>query len=445
MEIVTRILEFLLSISFLIVLHELGHFLFARLFNTRVEKFYLFFNPWFSLFKFKRGETEYGLGWLPLGGYVKISGMIDESLDREAMKQPPQPWEFRSKPTWQRLLIMLGGVIVNLILGYLIYTMVLFKWGDRYIPNDSLTDGVYVQDSIALDMGFRTGDKFLSIDDKSIDKFSDILPQMLFGSEAKVLRGQDTVTIDIPMDFVGKLSDKRSFLFYPRVPFYIGEVLDSSHNADIGLKQNDLIVSLDGVPLKYFDQFASIADTLRNEKVALGIKRGEENITLTALINEDGKLGVVHMIPKMADLMRYGVIRYETHKYGFFEAFPAGFKLATEKLSIYVRQFGLILNFKTGAYKGLGGFGTIGSLYSGEWIWEDFWSITAFLSLILAFMNVLPIPALDGGHVIFLLYEMITRRKPGEKFLEYAQITGMIIIFGLLIYANTNDILRGCF
>jgi regulator of sigma E protease len=445
MEIVTKILEFLLSISILIVLHEMGHFLFARLFKTRVEKFYLFFNPWFSIFKIKRGETEYGLGWLPLGGYVKISGMIDESMDKEAMKQPPQPWEFRTKPAWQRLLIMLGGIIVNLILGYIIYSMVLFKWGDKYIPNSSLKDGVFVVDSLALNMGFKTGDKILRIDDVTIDRFSDIVPQMLFGKQAFVQRGDSTIGIPIPGDFVGQLVDKRSFLFYPRFPFFIGEVPDTSHNAGAGLLENDRIVSVNGVPLSYYDEFAVMADTLRDRSISLGVEREGKTIAIPVQVNANGKIGVMQKVLKIDDMMRYGIYDYETRSYGFFESFGAGFTLATEKLGFYIRQFGLLLDFKTGAYKGLGGFGTIGSLYSGEWIWEDFWSITAFLSLVLAFMNVLPIPALDGGHVMFLLYEMISGRKPGDKFLEYAQIVGMVIVFSLLILANGNDILRGCF
>lgn len=445
MEIVTRILQFLLSISILIVLHELGHFLLARLFKTRVEKFYLFFDAWFSIFKVKRGDTEYGLGWIPLGGYVKISGMIDESMDKEAMKKPPQPWEFRSKPTWQRLLIMLGGVIMNLIVGFFIYSMVLFTWGDRYIPNKALTDGVYVVDSMAYEMGFRTGDKFLKVDDKEILKYNDIMEKLLFGEKAYVQRGDSTVVIDMPIDFTGNLVKKRVTLFYPRLPFFIKSVSDTSINAGIGLKKNDKVVSVNGHPIKYFDEFAPIAGEFKGQEVKLGIERDGKPMVLDARITDDAKLDVLWNALSIDDLMRYDIYDYETNDYTFAQAFPAGLQLAYEKLSFYVRQFRLIFDFRTGAYKGLGGFGTIGSLYSGEWIWEDFWNITAFLSLILAVMNILPIPALDGGHVAFLLYEIITRRKPGDKFMEYAQVVGMVIILLLLVVANGNDILRGCF
>jgi regulator of sigma E protease len=443
MGVVIQISQLLLSLSILIILHELGHFIFARLFRTRVEKFYLFFDPWFSLIKFRRGETEYGIGWLPLGGYVKISGMIDESLDREQLKNPPQPWEFRSKPTGQRLLIMLGGVIVNLILGFLIYSAVLFTWGERFLPNKNLTDGIWCVDSISTEIGFRNGDKVLSINNVEPERFEDIYREIIFGGTVKVLRNNQIDTFVVPRDFVGNLVEERNvMLFYPRVPFILREIPDTSINAKSGFRPKDQVVMINNKPIKYYDEYLSVVDTLKPGPLSLEVLRDKQRIHINATLSANKKLEVFSFIPDFEELEKLNFYRLETRSFSFLEAIPAGWKLAKDRLSFYIRQFKLIFDFKTGAYKGLGGFGTIGGLFPRAWEWQSFWEITAFLSLILAFMNVLPIPALDGGHVIFLLYEMVTRRKPSEKFLEYAQIVGMIIILGLLIYANTNDILR---
>ncbi len=443
MGVVIQISQLLLSLSILIILHELGHFLFARLFNTRVEKFYLFFDPWFSLFKIKRGDTEYGIGWLPLGGYVKISGMLDESMDKEALKLPPQPYEFRSKSTGQRLLIMLGGVIVNLILGFLIYSAVLFTWGERYLPNKNITDGLWCVDSMAHQIGFQNGDKIISINNVEPQRFEDIYSEIIFGGTVRVMRNNQVDSFVLPQDFVGKLVKQRNMLlFYPRVPFIIRDIPDSSINAKSGLKSMDEVVSVNGTQIKYYDQYLSIVDTLKPGRVDLVVNRKGTAFPIVATLSENKKMEVVSAIPDFDDLEKLQLYKLETKKYSFLSAIPAGFKLAGSKLAFYVRQFKLIFDFKTGAYKGLGGFGTIGGLFPREWEWQAFWEITGFLSLILAFMNVLPIPALDGGHVAFLLYEVVTRRKPSEKFLEYAQIVGMVIIFSLLIFANTNDILR---
>jgi regulator of sigma E protease len=443
MGVVIQISQLLLSLSILIILHEMGHFLFARLFNTRVEKFYLFFDPWFSLFKLKRGETEYGIGWLPLGGYVKISGMIDESMDREQLKQPPQPWEFRSKPTGQRLLIMLGGVIVNLILGFIIYSAVLFVWGEKYLPVKNLHDGVWCVDPIAQHIGFRNGDKIVSINGEIPVRFEDIYREIIFGGTVKVIRNNAVDSFSVPTDFVGSLVKERNLmLFYPRVPFIIREIPDTSINKSSGLKAKDQVISLNGIPIAYYDQYLGIVDTLKPGKVNLEVMRNGARIPILATLSDNKKLEILSIIPDFDELEKLNLYQLETTKFSLLTAIPAGFNLARHRLSFYIRQFKLIFDFKTGAYKGLGGFGTIGGLFPRVWEWQSFWEITAFLSLILAFMNVLPIPALDGGHVAFLLYEMVTRRKPSEKFLEYAQIVGMVIIFGLLIYANTNDILR---
>ena len=443
MGVVIQIGQLLLSLSILIILHELGHFVFARLFNTRVEKFYLFFDPWFSIFKLKRGDTEYGIGWLPLGGYVKISGMIDESMDREQLKQPPQPWEFRSKPTGQRLLIMLGGVIVNLILGFIIYSAVLFTWGEKYLPVKNLTDGIWCVDSIATNIGFRNGDKILSINNKEPQQFEDIYREIIFGGTVKVLRNNQVDSFVVPTDFIGSLVKERNvMLFYPRVPFIFREIPDTSINAASDLRPKDQVLSINGIPVKYYDQYLAVVDTIQPGKIVLKLLRDGKTLQVDAVLSDKHKLEIFSIIPDFDELEKLNLYNLETRKYNIFSAIPAGAKLAGERLAFYVRQFKLIFDFKTGAYKGLGGFGTIGGLFPKVWEWQAFWEITAFLSLILAFMNVLPIPALDGGHVAFLLYEMVTRRKPSEKFLEYAQIVGMVIILGLLVFANTNDIVR---
>ena len=443
MGVVIQIGQLLLSLSILIILHELGHFILARVFHTRVEKFYLFFDPWFSLFKLKRGDTEYGIGWLPLGGYVKISGMIDESMDREQMKQPPQPWEFRSKPTGQRLLIMLGGVLVNLILGFIIYSAVLYTWGEKFLPNKNLTDGIWCVDSIAMDAGFRTGDKIISINGVEPQRYEDIYREVIFGGTVKVIRDNKTDSFTIPGDFIGKLVEESNvMLFYPRVPFIIREVPDTSVNSGAGLKPKDQVIRVNRVPIRFYDEYLTIVDTLEPGPIAVDVMRDGKPLSLSLTLTPKKKLEVLTLIPSFEELDKLGLYKMETRTFSFARAIPAGFKLAGDRLGFYIKQFKLIFDFKSGAYKGLGGFGTIGGLFPREWEWQSFWEITAFLSLILAFMNVLPIPGLDGGHVTFLLYEIVTRRKPSDKFMEYAQIVGMVIIIGLLIYANTNDILR---
>jgi regulator of sigma E protease len=443
MGVLIQIGQLLLSLSILIILHELGHFILARVFHTRVEKFYLFFDPWFSLFKIKRGDTEYGIGWLPLGGYVKISGMIDESMDREQMKQPPQPWEFRSKPTGQRLLIMLGGVLVNLILGFIIYAAVLYTWGEKYLPNKSLTDGIWCVDSIAMDAGFRTGDRIISINGVEPQRYEDIYREVIFGGTVKVIRDNKTDSFTIPGDFIGKLvEESRVMLFYPRVPFIIREVPDTSVNSQAGLMPKDQVKRVNGVPIRFYDEYLDLVDTLGPGPIAIDVERDGNPVSLSLTLTPQKKLEVITLIPTFEELDKLGMYKMETRTFSFAASIPAGLRLAWDRLKFYVKQFQLIFDFKTGAYKGLGGFGTIGGLFPREWEWQAFWEITAFLSLILAFMNVLPIPGLDGGHVTFLLYEIVTRRKPSDKFMEYAQIVGMVIILGLLIYANTNDILR---
>jgi regulator of sigma E protease len=448
MKLIIQIGQLLLSLSILIILHELGHFLFARLFRTRVEKFYLFFDPWFSLFKVKKGDTEYGIGWLPLGGYVKISGMIDESMDKEQLKQPPQPYEFRSKPAWQRLLIMLGGVMVNLLLGFIIFTFILFTYGDKYLPNKNITDGLLITDSIMLNAGLRTGDKVISINGFEPDNYTNILEEMLYGGTMVIERNGKDTTILLAEDFAGQLADYRihndnGILFYPRVPFIVADIPDTSINVHSGLKSLDRLVELDGVPVKYNDQVPLILDTIRNKTIPVSIERDGKRMDLKVKISDRGMMEITYPSLLTYDEMeKLGVYQFATHEFTFFQSIPAGFQRAKKELLSYMRQFKLIFNFKTGAYKAVGGFGAITNLFPPQWHWEAFWTITAIISIMLAFLNILPIPALDGGHVAFLFYEIITGRKPGDKFLEYAQIIGMALLFFLLIYANGNDVYR---
>lgn len=445
MDILIKIGQLLLSLSILIVLHELGHFLFARLFKTRVEKFYLFFNPWFSLFKIKKGETEYGIGWLPLGGYVKISGMLDESMDKEQLKQPPQPHEFRSKPSWQRLLIMLGGVIVNFILAFVIYSIILFAWGESYVATKNLKGGIWVVDSIMTKtIGLETGDKIVSINGETPERFNQIVRKLLKKGEVIVDRNGEIITLEIPRKMPGILSENsiksKKSLLAPRFPWVVNGLIDTSINKNSGLQRFDKIVGVNGKEYEYFDQYIPIMDTLKGKEAIFQVKRNDELLNIPLKISSEGKVEVFYADPYTLDSL--GLFDLVEVNYSFFESIPAGFKFAMTQLLDYIDDFKLILDFKSGAHKGMGGFAAIGGLFPTKWDWQSFWEITAFLSLMLAFLNVLPIPALDGGHVMFLVFEMITGRKPSEKFLEYAQIVGMALLFFLLIYANGNDIYR---
>ncbi|MBN8701952.1 MAG: RIP metalloprotease RseP [Bacteroidetes bacterium] len=435
MEVLTQALQLILSLSILVVLHEMGHFIPARLFKTRVEKFYLFFDPWFSLFKFKKGDTEYGIGWLPLGGYVKISGMIDESMDKEQMKLPPQPWEFRAKPAWQRLIIMVGGVTVNLILGILIYAMVAFVWGEKYLPNANVKYGIAC-DSLALQAGFRDGDKILSVDNNPVTDFNKITIEILLNKAKTVQVEREGFKMDVEMKeeiFASLIKGKNGFLDV-RFPCVIDSVLPESQALKAGLLKGDKMVSINGNSAKYFQDVVKNLRANKNKEVQLVVERNTIFDTLTANVNEAGMLG---FSPKPAsDYMEFNV-----RKYGFFEAFPAGLKRGIETIDGYVKQFKVLFTTKD-AHQSLGGFISIGKAYDTVWNWQRFWTFTAFLSIVLAFMNILPIPALDGGHVMFLLYEVITGRKPHEKVLEYAQYAGMILLLALLLYANGNDIIR---
>lgn len=436
MEILIKAGQFFLSLSILVILHELGHFLFAKLFKTRVEKFYLFFNPWFSLFKIRRGETEYGVGWLPLGGYVKISGMIDESMDKEQLKQPPQPYEFRSKPAWQRLLIMIGGVLVNVILALFIYSAVLYTWGEDYLPTKSLKYGVSC-DSLATELGFRNGDKILYVGGKEIENFQQIAHDILLNEnrDVTVLRGTDTLNIKIAEDYVAKLV-KSPIIFFPRIPFVVDEVKPGEPAEKAGFIQGDRLLALNGQPAQFFDEFKFEMQRSKGKTVKVTVERNGNPIDLNVDVPETGIIGVY----PVADLGKFFELSHR--EYSFFHSIPAGVKKGFATISSYLKQLKLIFSPKTKAYESVGGFITIGKIFPSTWDWQAFWSLTAFLSIILAIMNILPIPALDGGHVMFLLYEIITGRKPSDKFLEYAQLVGMAILLALLLYANINDIVK---
>ncbi len=445
MNILISIIQLLAGLSILVILHEMGHFIFARLFNTRVEKFYLFFNPWFSIFKFKKGDTVYGLGWLPLGGYVKISGMIDESMDKEAMKEPPKPYEFRSKPAWQRLLIMIGGVLVNLLLGVLIFWMMKFAYGDIRLPNDNMHGGIWV-DSLGYNVGFRNGDKIVEVDGEKVKYFEDARAEISLGYEKEVVvnRNDSLVKLIMPKGLVGKLSDRRSFLMTFRIPFVVKTVPDSSINYNAGLKENDRIVAVNGQPTRYFDEVVDILQENSGKEIVVEVASSNQRRTVPLKVSDEGFIEVIRASFANKHLMQLQFYEYDVKKYGFFESLPVGTKYAYDKLKQYVQSIGLFFKKGTDAHKSAGGFGTIAEVYGPNWDWENFWNITAFLSLILAFMNILPIPALDGGHVMFLLYEIISGRKPGDKFMEYAQMIGMIILIGLIVAVNANDAIR-CF
>lgn len=442
MEFVIKISQFLLSLSLLIVLHELGHFIPAKLFKTKVEKFYLFFDVKYSLFKKKIGDTVYGIGWLPLGGYVKIAGMIDESMDKEQMALPPQPWEFRSKPAWQRLVIMLGGVTVNFILAYIIYVAVSFAYGDADVSVDSLKDGYWIEHPTLNEIGFKTGDKVLKINDNPIINDSDIGLYIIGAESITIEREGKVSTIKLPQDFLGQLSSSGSKnLFEYRIPFMVGEVADSSLNVKKDLKLGDVITTINGKELKYFDQVDDFTKDLKNATVTVDILRDDQTLTRELTLDENGKFGIVpYKNPKRFDeLGYYDIIRKE---YSFGESFAAGGVKFTKTITNYFSQLKAIFSPSTGAYKGLGGFKAIYDQFPSSWSWPYFWGLTAFLSIMLAILNLLPIPALDGGHVVFLLFEMVSGKKPSEKFLERAQVIGFFILIALVLFANGNDVFK---
>lgn len=435
MEVLVKVGQLILSLSILIVLHEMGHFLFAKAFKTRVEKFYLFFDAGFSLFKKKFGETEYGIGWLPLGGYVKISGMIDESMDKEAMKKPPQPWEFRSKKAWQRLLIMLGGVMVNFLLALVVFILVFFTWGEKYVPNANLEYGI-VTDSIGYEIGLRNGDKILALDGAEVEKWTQVSHDVLINEvkEITVERNGEIVAVHIDEVLLPRMLKSESNLVYPRVPFGIHTVSKDMPAGKAGLLPGDKVVELNGDPIFFYDEFEKFIGGQPGLKFNMTVERETGTEVLTMTTNENGMIGIRPM-----DYIDY--FEVVEMNYNFLESIPAGIKKGWETSKSYLKSLSMLFKPKKyKAHESLGGFIKIGSIFPPTWDWMSFWNLTAFLSIMLAIMNILPIPALDGGHVMFLLFEIITGRKPGDKFLEYAQIVGMVILIGLLLYANLNDI-----
>ncbi len=431
-----KAIQLIMSLSLLVLIHEGGHFLFARLFKTRVNKFCLFFDPWFTLFKFKpkKSETEYAIGWLPLGGYVQIDGMVDETQSADELDHPVQPWEFRAKPAWQRLFIMIGGVLFNFLLALFIYSMILFTWGDEYIPVQQAPLGMSFNET-AKSIGFKDGDVLISADGVPFERMNtDLLTAVVDARQVTVMRDGVEASVYIPEDMMQRLmADSVRFASF-RLPYVIDSVVTNTPAFHAGLQAGDRITHLDGKPIDYNEFLNNMYERRESNgphEIQLTYVRRNQTDTLTLMTDSTYRIGVM-VNPDVMPTIR--------KEYGFFEAFPAGITLGVNTLKGYVGQMKYLFS-KEGA-KQLGGFGAIGSIFPSTWDWHQFWYMTAFLSIILAFMNILPIPALDGGHVLFLLYEIITRRKPSDKFMERAQMIGMLLLFTLLIWANLNDILR---
>ena len=447
-----NIAQFITSLGLLILLHEFGHFITARMFKIRVDKFYMFFDFLFplpgvlnfALFKKKIGDTEYGIGWFPMGGYVQIAGMIDENLDTEQMNKPAEPWEFRAHPAWQRLIVMLGGIIVNVLLAFIIYAMVLFTWGEQKVPMSSMKNGIECSDSLGMAVGFRTGDKIISVDGKPLIYLDDLRIEILLGSKVQIERAGEKIELTLPKDFIDQIATSEKFGFgMPRNPSVFMEFLPESINKDAPLKPSDKIIGInDSIPVQFQDEVVSNLKSFAGKTITLNIERNSEKLSVPVKVSSSGKMEAKIGAKSFDELEKAGVIKFETKTFGFFESIPAGIALTFDKLDFYMRQFKLIFTPSTGGYKHIGGFKSMAKMFGDEWVWEDFWNRTAFLSVVLAFMNLLPIPALDGGHVVFTLYEMITRRAPSVKVLTYAQYVGMGILLFLMLYANLNDFLH---
>lgn len=437
MDIVVKVVQFFMSLSLLVAIHEFGHFIVARIFKIRVEKFYIFFDPWFSLFKWKRGETEYGLGWLPLGGYVKIAGMIDESMDLEQMQAPIQPWEFRAKPAWQRFMVMVAGVVMNVLLAMVIYTGVCYTWGESYLANEDVKWG-YNFNEAGERMGFKDGDKIISIDDVAIDDVNEVRQMLLLTENDRhvaVEREGVKVEFTIPFDELLTMRRNKEYeeLYTLRVPFIVDSVAASSA-IEAGLLAGDEVVACNGYTnIDVVTMTEQILPASKGDTVALTVLRAGDKFLLNVPVNDQGKIGVV---------MNNEMFTPRTRSYTLFEAIPAGVNMAVETIADYWQQLKLIFQPKTKMYEELGGFIAIGNIFPSEWDWLRFWSMTAFLSIMLAVLNILPIPGLDGGHALFTLWEMITGKKPSDKFLEVMQYIGFAILLALVIYANGNDIYR---
>lgn len=437
MDKVNLALQLILSLSILVVLHEFGHYLPAKWFKTRVEKFYLFFNPYFSLYKKKIGETEWGIGWIPFGGYVKIAGMIDESMDKEQMKLEPQPWEFRSKKAWQRLIIMVGGVTVNFILGILIFAMMMFYWGESYYKTTDVKDGMVV-DSLGMQLGFLDGDKVLSVGDIPMEKFNAalVMNEIIINQANNIVvdRGGQQVTLTVPdefVEYVTKYENRKKTLFYPRQALDLGKVTPDGTAAAAGLPDNPKIIAVGDEPVHFYHEFMKILMDNKGKTMDFSYVEGQDTLHKSILISEQGKIGVEVLS-----------IAVSTQKYGFFESFPKGASMAVNFLSSQLKAFGQMFSGKIKAKDSLGSVFSIASMFDTGWDWRIFWNITASLSILLAFFNLLPIPALDGGYVMFLIWEVITGKAPSDRFMEIVNIIGFVILMGLMLFAIGLDVSR---
>ncbi|MBN2892367.1 MAG: RIP metalloprotease RseP [Bacteroidales bacterium] len=441
MYLMIQVAQLLLSLSILVFFHELGHFTFAKIFKTRVEKFYLFFNPWFSIFKFKKGETEYGLGWLPLGGYVKIAGMIDESMDKEAMKLPPQPWEFRSKPAWQRLLIMIGGVLVNFILAFVIYISVLAVWGEQKLSVDEVNKYGIVVDSLGMEFGLQTGDKIVSVNGNIAESMEDAYIDLILTSprQMTVDRNGKEVTIEISKKQISQILRNGPF-FSPRFPFIVKNFADTSVAKDAGLMINDKVIAVNGEEMQFMDEIRTEIISSKNNEVELTVLRNEKDTFIFNMVVPESTMIGVELNDSIP--LFYHI---DSVEYTLAQAFPAGVKKTFREVDYYLKQLKLVFTPKTKAYKSVGSFITIGKLFPKKWDWRHFWTMTALLSIMLGVVNLFPIPALDGGHVMFTLYEMIVGKKPSDKFLERAQIVGMVLLLALIVLALGNDFINYVF
>ncbi|HUH74464.1 MAG TPA: RIP metalloprotease RseP [Chitinophagales bacterium] len=453
-DILIRAGQFLLSLTLLVFLHEMGHFIPAKLFKVRVSKFYVFFDFLFplpkvlnfSLFKKKIGETEYGIGWFPLGGYVQIEGMVDESMDTEKLNLPPEPWEFRSKPAWQRLIIMVGGVVVNIVVAMIIYSGILMYYGQTYLPMKNATNGIMIVDSLGYELGFKDGDKIISVNQRPVEKFNEFTKTLLI-DEAKTIEiirnGVDTA-LQVPTGYVSKVlsntaKTKKLSLIEPRIPVEVAALAPGFNAEKAGLEVGDRIVGVNERPTYFYDEMVREFKANKGQEVELQIVRAGENENLKVQVDSNGTIGIRPEV----DLSKYYDIA--TVKYTPLQAIPAGINLAVTSLTDYVKQMKLLFNGTAKVSESAGGFISIAKIFGTEWDWFRFWNMTAMISIILAFMNILPIPALDGGHAMFIIYEMIFRKPPPLKFMEYAQMGGMIFLLFVMLYFNGLDFFREFF
>ena len=437
METLIKVLQFFMSLTLLVAVHEFGHFIVARIFKIRVEKFYIFFDAGFSLWKKKFGDTEYGLGWLPLGGYCKIAGMVDESMDKEQLASAPQPWEYRAKPAWQRFFVLIAGVTMNVVLAFFIYCGISFSYGSQYISNEDMIYGYEFSQS-AEQLGFKDGDRIVTIGGDKVENMTSILPKILLakeGCEVEVIREGAPYRFTLDNEVLNIMRKENVFeseqLYSPLIPFVIDSVtFDTALQA--GLQKGDRIIGVGGESLPYYNHYASRLSKLAGQTAELQVIRGADTLALSVPVNAEGRIGVI----------TENFFKVRTDKYNFFEAIPAGARLTAKTIKNYWDQLVLIVKPDTGFYKQVGGFIAIGNIFPSEWNWHQFWSMTAFLSIILAVMNIIPIPGLDGGHMIFTFWEMVTGRKVNDKVLEIAQYIGMALILALVLFANGNDIYR---